>query len=91
MSSINKEKTKELENICQDAIVITFTRGNPILCASENPLAGKPPDYPIFPLKNGDVCVATNFYNSGHTSPDCKIYLEKIYNCPYKRPKYNLK
>lgn len=87
MSEINLEETRKLEHLCQDATVVDARRCRPILCASENPDAGIEPQVPYPVLGKGDVCVATKFYPSGHSSPDCSCDTDKISGCPYRRPK----
>jgi len=87
MSSINEKKTKELEHICQDAKVVDTKGCQPILCASDNPDAGIAPQISVPLLSKGDVCIATTFYSTAHSSPDCNCDLNKMYNCPYKKSK----
>ncbi len=87
MSRINPNEIKKLEYLCQDAKIVDARRGQPILCASENPEAGIAPQVPYPFLAKGDVCVATTFYSTGHSSPDCSCDISKIYECPDRRPK----
>lgn len=78
----DKINEKDLVMICKDAELRHLRRGDAILCK-----AGKGKDTPFFiPLLNdGDVCVATTFYNTGHVNPDACYETDKMLECEYKR------
>ncbi len=84
VDSVEKEEVK-LEDICLDARSIKIRRGYVILCASNNPDAGIAPQIPVPVLKKGDVCVASDFFNTGHSNPDCNVDMNNMYDCPYRR------
>ncbi|MBN2141891.1 hypothetical protein JW711_01040 [Candidatus Woesearchaeota archaeon] len=78
------DEQKELTAICQDAHFRRVRRGEVVLCGSEHG-SGTPSPPPI--LTEKDVCCATTFFSTGHSSPDCYYTKEKMYACPYRKCK----
>ena len=76
---------KGIKKLCLNARAKTSSRMEVILCGASK---GKGTDgYSIPFLSDGQVCVATTFYSTGHSSPDAYVTTGEICKCPYRKVK----
>jgi len=66
--------------LCKNAKCVQLTRGEAVLCT-----AGKGTDYNLPMIGKGEVCVATQFFSTGHVNPDVEVDVKMMNACPYRR------
>jgi hypothetical protein len=75
---------EKIEDICEYAVMRKLRRGEAILCSEGLGIAPQV-NAPI--LSEGDVCIATSFYSTGHVNPDCTYDIKKMYECKNRKYK----
>ncbi len=71
---------KALKKLCEYARYQRLGRDKAILCSEKK---GNSYSHPL--LKPGQVCIATEFYSTGHRNPEIDLNLEEIANCPHRK------
>ncbi len=83
IEGINAEDIETLcKRLCKHAVCSRRRRGDIVLCARG---LGREQHYLPPLLKKGDVCVATKFYSTGHSTLDANIEPDKMQGCPYRK------
>jgi hypothetical protein len=85
MIDVTEQKNIKPVDICLDAVVQRIRGDDAILCASNNPNAGKAPEYLVLFLGKGDMCIATSCFPTGHSTPSFYTNESRMYDCPYRR------
>jgi hypothetical protein len=73
-----------VRKICSCAQFRKLRRGDAIFCKEAR---GKDPANSIefMAIKDGEICLATDFYSTGHAGYDWNVNVEKMKGCPYKK------
>ena len=71
------------EEFCSCAELRKLRRGNAIFC-EEGKGKDAPSSIEFFMIKCGEVCIATDFYSTGHINYDSEVCTEKMRTCPYR-------
>lgn len=72
---------KDIGEICKLAECRQMRRGEAILCSGGY---GSKLDMPIPLLSDGDVCIATTFFSTGHINSDVYTDKGKMKECQYR-------
>jgi hypothetical protein len=83
---LNEETIKE---ICSCAHIGKSRRGDIIFCEEKK---GKdaPSSIEFFLIQEKEICIATEFYSTGHINYDSCINIEKMKECPYRKMEKSL-
>ena len=79
---VNESDKPKIEEICRFAELRHLRRGDALLCKEGKGIA---PQVPAPLLREGDVCVATTFYSSGHLNPEVYHDTSRMRDCPYRK------
>ncbi|MCG2719833.1 MAG: hypothetical protein L6266_03815 [Nanoarchaeota archaeon] len=71
---MNNIKPEDLGEICEFAYLLRRRRGDAIMCEKSFG-------------ENGDECICTKSFNTGHGSLDAYYETEKMFDCKYKEGK----
>ena len=81
---------KTVREICSCAQFRNLRRGEAIFCEEA---MGKdaPHSIELTNLKKGEVCIATDFYSTGHIGYNFLVNIEDMQKCPYRKTEVSSK
>jgi hypothetical protein len=75
---------KTISGICTCAALRKSRRGSLILC-EEGKGINPPSGFEFMAISDGEICVATSLYSTGHVNYDSEVDIEKMKTCLYRR------
>jgi hypothetical protein len=71
---------KVLKGWCRCAVLRT-TRGDDVVLCKKGKGKDTPPTLQFIGIEKGQICYATDFYSTGHSSMEASVDLEKMREC----------